>query len=270
MTEPVEGIVLAAVIESLVAVEGPEVPTDCLDDWGVPYEPRELARRYATHPEAAYDPTVVAWLLANCGEMAPDVFEMELGRRIGYDEYCAPVWVLSRRIAQRRLPARPAVPLGDPVVAQAYAGLLDLVARYDHAESPELQRTALVWRVGALADGMEPVDSTGAVSSPLAGRIQQLVDQLKNDSRLTFIEVQACGKWEPSRFSDRRNVLTHLSNPSIRFADACTYYEDEEKLTTECEAVSLAVLRRVADVMLSEKVPGYAVRRLEADIGWIQ
>jgi len=267
MSELVEGRVLAAVLEALMRVQGEQVPDDLLQDWNVPWGAKELSRRYAATAGAAYDPTVVAWLLASCGESAPTEFEVELDRCIGHNEFCAPVWVLSRRVAGKRLPARPVVDMGDPNVAQAYRGLLDHLASYVHERAQELQRTACIWRVGALADGMEPV---GALErerdSPLALRVQRIVDQLKIDRRLTSTEVRVCQRWEPSRFNARRNALTHLQ---VAFGEACTFYEAEETLSTECEAVSLAVLRRMADAMSDQTPPSFLFKRLESDLDWI-
>jgi hypothetical protein len=267
------GAVLAHLVHLLKQYGGAEAADDLLLDWRFPFDLEDLGRRYAAYPEMAYDPALVAWLLARYGTGDPSGFEFALGSRIGFGRYVLPVWVLSRPASGARvvrLPADPVILPIEPPIDSAYRGLLDHLATYDHDSALELQRTSVAWRVGAIADGIEPADESRRKGErALAKRIDGLVIRLQQDGRLTSDDELLLRSWAGSRFSDRRNVLTHLRCRSIDFAAAIDHYADFDALLTECAAISIAVLNVTATVMREASPPTELIERTIASVEWI-
>lgn len=266
------GRVLTAVLEEIRNDDGEEMATDLLDTWGLGMEVGELSARYDVHPDATYNPAVVAWLLSRHGFGVPAEFETRLGDRLGrLGEVVTPLWVLALPVTPsgaRRLPADPVVCPTSPEVEIAYRGLVDHLRTYSHDGAPELQRTAVVWRVGALVDGLEPTEDVDP--RRLAMRLGQIRYRLKSDGRLSQLEQQICTRWEDDPFAARRNTLSHLRGRDVTFEQVCDFYRDgEEMLVTESQAVSLAVLREAAEAMREESPPSSLVQRSYAEVSWI-
>jgi hypothetical protein len=264
--------VLAGVLDEIISDGGEESATERLDVWGLRMEVRELSARYRAYPDATYGPALVAWSLLRHGSGSPAAFETRLGDRLGrVGEIVVPLWVLALPVSAhgaRRLPADPVVCPTSPEVELAYRGLVDHLRLYRHDDAPELHRTAIVWRVGALVDGLEPTED--ADPRRLAMRLGQIRFRLKNDGSLSLLEQQICAHWEDDPFAARRNVLSHLRGRDITFEDVCRFYRDDETtLVSESQAISLAVLREVAEAMREEPPPRGLVESAYAEVSWI-
>lgn len=274
MSTDLPGHVLAQILDLIVERSGSDQADDALTSWDFQMQVHDLANRYRTYPQSNFDVTIVAWLVARLGVGDPTEFEVELADHVGPGHLWAPVWMLSQPIvslAPSRLPANPFVCPCDPDVERAYRGLLAHLETYDHESAPELHRSAVIWRVGALADGLEPADEDYSQDSRKFGqRLDQIVARLCNDDRLTLEDKKICRLWSGQNFGDRRNALTHLSRRAVSFDDAYSHYTSRTVLLTECAAASLAVLREGANAMKDQAPSNSIVQRAFKEVEWIE
>lgn len=271
MKSDLSGSELSTILDVIADDAGTEAADDQLGKWSFPFEVAELSRRYRAYPEVMHDASLVAWIVAGHGLDDPSEFEAELGRRLGFGTLSAPVWVLSRPVPSigTRLPADPFVCPLEPDIETAYRELVAHLETYDHTAARELQRSAIVWRVGALVDGMEPLDEDSDDKRPLGRRLDQIIFRMRRDGRLTAEEDALCSGWATRDFGDRRNALTHLGGRAISFAAACAHYVERTVLMTECAAISLAVLQQSALVMREQPPPIGLLSRAASSVEWM-
>lgn len=262
---------LAAFLKLIEEFDLAEAANEALQSWGFPLELADLADRYAAHTDSSYDATVASWLLARVGEGDPTRFEVAVGEIVG-PGYVLPIWVLARPVAVTgvvRLPAQPIVCPIDDAILMAYQGLLDHLLLYEHDTAAELQRSAIAWRVGAVADAMEPSEDADDTRG-LAQRIERIVRRIRASNSLTPDDQTVFRAWRIHRFVDVRNVLTHLTaRGDITFDVACDYYERRDTILNECAAISLAVLRQASEEMREVNPPSGVIRRAAAAVDWI-
>lgn len=223
---------------------------------------------------------LAGWLLA--GEraqaprrMAPAEFEAELASLLedtaGEDHPVLICWVLGRRVRgpQSWGPNAIAVPAAAPLdvaVADAFSGLIEH-AHFLGSElgSGELGHTAVIWRIGAIIDGMTLQEHEQDGRAPaLQDRLLDLVAQCA--PRLTIAE-RAEFRATAMKVMDPRNTLTHVraGHDGRSFGEYARQFAQPSELFPAVRLTTRLVFDRVGDEQGSSPNPGVA-QAVESDL----
>jgi hypothetical protein len=249
---------------------------DALGELGVGR--RDLARltqRYLACPDipaGTADLCILAFLLARSGSSSGldrARFEAALASELGGQTsgFFAPFWVPSvAGLRQRRLFFPLVAPRRSSVV-QAYEGLVHHVRGLFISNAVgELSFTAILWRVAALIDGLEPGNQS------LYDKMNAVRGRVVQSSTISLIERQL---WTPltKQFSDRRHALSHLVVRDGHSFESSVEYalHSRDELVAASTALGLAVLQEVADDLSDMAAPNDEWSRVWSyqGTGWI-
>ncbi len=238
----------------------------------------ELGDFYRICAETEYDGAhleLVAWIAAQCGlrsQVSPMEFEAGIPTLREGGRLVAPGWALglaSPGSWRQRLPCRFFAQVGGPSVGAAYEGLvshLELLLALPQEPPRELALTSLVWRVCAIADGLD--DGGDRTSESMKRRLGDLRWLVREQWRFSDME-KATWKAIDDLFALRRNVLTHLGDrPEVTFGQ-CVQQAIEDggsRLRESAAAISLAVAQRIFQELTSGEPPAHAARAVRKEM----
>lgn len=245
-----DGSTLAGIYDAFLQA-GSSVFGETLEEFGAdPQDLHTLRHRYKKSKDEQWTNNhlyLPAWLLATGGErmeMTPGDFEALLPTR--NVRLAAPLWLLGvvgEHPVAGRLPIRPFVPAQDKDLDLAYIGLFDHTGYEGTLKGlsrPELARGAMVWRIGALIDSLEPRldDKEG-----LQQRLYRLHGRADRQWSLSIREKELWHAWVQG-FGTRRNSLTHLGDSNF---EQCAAYcvEESDRLREAAACMCLAVAARI-------------------------
>jgi len=238
------------------------------------------SRRYRSWAEAPCDRAhlhLIGWLTWRCGRRisSTSAISFDAGLpTVNGGSLVAPGWVLG--IAgpgswRQRLPCRFLVEPEDESLAEAYNGLVEHVRALQLQSPPgELMLTSVLWRIGAILDGLEDHPESAATS--LGGRVSLVEQRVAGCSHFAGFEREA---WKSigTRFADRRNVLSHLirDKPGLTFANCVqgALAEGGSVVLTAAAAISLAVAQQISTEFEADRPLGVA-KAVESEMRWIE
>lgn len=154
--------------------------------------------------------------------------------------------------------------LVEPNVELAYEGFVEHVANAPRGDWPEMHRTALLWRLGGIAEGL-----TGG-QGHLSMSLGQLNAQVGNSLPLSM-RTATSDEWK-SRFVAHRNVFTHVnSEQGITFRESLSEIQEPDDLWNYLRLATLYVAVTINSViagMHEAEVERWA-SRTEQDFYWV-
>jgi hypothetical protein len=213
-----------------------------------------------TSPADPRDAQLATWLIAplralgSSTQFSADLQrEVNLAARVRFpefndrlpDQYQASViaWTLGRVCGEldRSFPVILAEVPDDTHVAAAYEGLLHHVSTLTYGPNPwpEMAGSAVVWRVGGIADGLRPRDPNN-----LRASLDLLMSALRPVvPPVLYTELNA--SWND--FVEARNGLTHVApRDGLGFADFAKRMRAAEEVRTYVQAATYFVCNEVA------------------------
>lgn len=247
--------VLGAAYETLLAL--PEGPLDdALATVGADRDDLiRLQCRYSGYaklqPETradCADLSLLACLLHRGGRSAsvtrPQLEAALFGGLANSPRYVVPFWVPAVAGFRANSLFFPLVAPRRSNVLRAYMGLVQHIRSMsaDKIAASELSCTAILWRIAALLDGLEPGDRS------LYEKMNAVRHRVVRSDVMSEPEKRLWGPLQ-KRFSDRRHVLSHLiERDGECFETAADYaISSKEELLGAATALSFAVLQHVAD-----------------------
>lgn len=227
-------------------------------EWQIEYEAVGDIRK--TSPTDPRDAQLATWVIAPLRTLGPSTqFSADLQREVNLaararfpgfndrlpEQYQASViaWTLGRVCGEldRSFPVVLAEIPDDTHVAAAYDGLLHHVRTLSDGSDPwpEMAGSAVVWRVGGIADGLRPREPNN-----LRASLDLLMSALKPVVP-PVLHAEFNAGW--NGFVDARNGLTHVApRDGLGFADFAKRMRTAEKVRTYLQAATYFVCNEVA------------------------
>lgn len=266
--------VLDAVYGALLQLSG-EALDDGLGALGVQRgELERMQRRYSKHatygdqPADYFELSVFAFLVHTVAQHERRGFEVEAFRALaasGAASYVAPFGVPAvAALGARQLFFPVAAPRRTSVL-RAYEGLVRHLRAFKESDASELAHTAILWRISAIVDGLEPGDS------PLYDKMNAVRGRVVQSSVLSEQEKLL---WNPLQktFSSRRHVLSHLIvRDGETFETASEYAVTSlDELRALSTALGFAILQEIADDLAQLPPPVRAWGLTWSNTAWIE